>query len=95
MIVQKISGVCIKETSGRGPRVSQGYEKKICNQLGVQFQQMADSYIASKVYGLVPPEAATSRSNLAEGGGARWFSSPFYLLTGRMCVQYFFHFDKS
>ena len=57
--------------------------EQICNQLGIQFKQMADNYIGGKVYGLGQPKAATCRSNLAEGGGSCWFSSLFYLLTGR------------
>ena len=57
--------------------------REICNQLGMQFKQMADNYIGGKVYGLGQPKAATCQSNLVEGGGARWFSSLFYPLTGR------------
>ena len=57
--------------------------EEICNQLGIQFKQMVDNYIGGKVYGLGQPKAATCRSNLAEGGGACWFSSLFDLLTGQ------------
>ena len=57
--------------------------EQICNQLGIQFKQMADNYFGGKVYGLGQPKAATCRSSLAEGGGACWFSSLFCLLTGR------------
>ena len=57
--------------------------EELRNQLGIQFKQMADNYNGGKVHGLGQPKAATCRSNLVEGGGACWFSSLYYLLTGR------------
>ena len=61
--------------------------QKACEKIGLVWQKLTDEPENGAVIGLGEPPMATCKSILAQGGGKRWASSVYYLLTGKKVVS--------
>ena len=55
--------------------------QEVCMRLGIAHKRLAENYVSA--VGLDEPPGASFKTILSEGAGKCWFSSVFYLFTGK------------